>query len=597
MASKKQSSRKATRRRHHQAITRSRNTDPIPGAVAELRALQGKSGRILEARQANLSWIKKPVIRVRLDTSDIEASARGFAVNDTETVFALVGHRYPNNPPKVFVAADPRFVGFPHVICAQELCIYLDPRREWHPTFGMAELIDRTWLWFREAASARFDARTSLFHAVGGCNPASEYGLTSVIRASPPTEIAAVSEVALVERSTSRLDLVGWRRADRSRDEVRGLAFSVPSPLPFGLARDAETLALQIEQAGGLEGSKVIQRIQRAAESSRADRPIYLCLVVAHPTEADLPTVVIGRVDIDTANKIRARDGDLTTQQTRIGWMQISDDRPTVVAPRDSLRPTAAFRDASVEIWGCGGLGSWIAEFIVRAQPANLVVRDVAYVHRGLLVRQNYTELDVGEAKATQLAARLRSISDTATVSVGSPPVLDMLDRGSIPECDMIINATINEAVAYRLDQAARETKDRPVLAQVATDSGSGTLGLVTIAGREVAGGPGTVDLAIAQEVLTDASLEPYHTFWTPPSAGSELNPSPGCSVPTYHGSAADLAASAGSMVSLLGQQLAAPTSGAHLFAAAHSGVEPTLAFRPYLLQEPADPSETEDLD
>lgn len=560
--------------------------DPIPGAVAELRELQAISGRILEARQSNLSWLKGTVIRVRLDTSGIEASTRGFAVGDVEVVFVLLSDRYPNEPPKVLVDVDPRFIGVPHVICARELCVYLDARREWHPTFGMAELIDRTWLWFHEAASASFDARTSLFHAVGGCNPATTYGLTSVIRASPPTEIAPVSEVALVERSASRLDLVGWRRAERARDEVRGVAFSVPSPLPLGLAGDVEALALQIERAGGLRVSEVIQRIQRAAGSSRTDRPIYLCLVVAHPTEADLPTVVVGRVGIDTANKIRARDRDLTTQQTRIGWMQISDDRPAVVAPRDNLRPTAAFRDASVEIWGCGGLGSWIAEFIVRAQPANLVVRDLAYVHRGLLVRQNYTELDVGKAKATQLAARLSSISDTTRVSVGTPPVLDMLDCESIPECDMIVNATINEAVAYRLDQAARATKDRPVLAQVATDTGSGTLGLVVIAGRDVAGGPGTVDLAVAQQVLTEALLEPYHTFWTPPSAGSELNPSPGCSVPTYHGSAADLAAAAGSIVSLLGQQLTTPTSGAHLFAAAHSGVEPTLVFRPYIAEE-----------
>ena len=582
MASKKQGGRKAARRRHHQEKTRGQNTDPIPGAVAELRALQARSGRILEARHSSLSWLKRSVIRVRLDTSDIETSTRGLAVGDTEVVFVLLGDRYPNHPPKVLVDADPRFVGFPHVICARELCVYLDPRREWHPTFGMAELIDRIWLWFHEAASASFDARTSLFHAVGGCNPATEYELTSVIRASPPVEMPAVSKIALVERSASRLDLVGWRRVDRSKDEVRGLAFSVPSPLPLGLGNDVETLALQIERAGGLGVSEVIQCIRHAAGSSRTGQPMYLCLVVAHPTEADLPTVVVGRVGIDTANKLRARDPDLTTQQTRIGWMQISDDRPTVVVPRDNLRPTTAFRGASVEIWGCGGLGSWIAEFVVRAQPANLVVRDLAYVHRGLLVRQNYTELDVGETKVKQLAARLSSISDTARVSVGSLPVEDMLDRGSIPECDMIINATINEAVAYRLDQAARGTKDRPVLAQVATDTGSGTLGLVVVAGRDVAGGPSTVDLTIAQQVLTEALLEPYHTFWTPPSAGSELNPSPGCSVPTYHGSAADLAATAGSMVSLLGQQLAAPVSGGHVFAAPHSGVQPSFHFEPY---------------
>jgi len=305
--------------------------------------------------------------------------------------------------------------------------------------------------------------------------------------------------------------------------------------------------------------------------------------VVSHPTETDLPTVVVGRIGNALADRLRAQDSDLTPQQTRIEWMQISDERPTLTTPRDDLRPAAAFRGASVEIWGCGGLGSWIGEFIVRARPAKLVLRDPAFVHRGLLVRQNYCELDVGELKAKQLAARLGAISDATDVSVGSSAALSLLDSASIPKCDLIVDATINETVAYRLDQAVSDTTDRPLLAQVVTDTSSGSLGLVVVAASDVPGGPNTVDLAVAEQVLADGALEPYHGFWSPPDAGAELNPSPGCSTPTYHGSAADLAATAGSMVGLLGQQLATPTSGTHLFAGAHSGIKPTLVFHPYI--------------
>ena len=266
--------------------------------------------------------------------------------------------------------------------------------------------------------------------------------------------------------------------------------------------------------------------------------------------------------------------------------MRISDERPTVTAPRDNLRPTAAFRDASVEIWGCGGLGSWIAEFVTRARPARVVLRDPARVHRGHLVRQNYTELDVGEFKVSQLAARLNAISDATDVSVGSLSALDVLQQGSIPECDLVIDATVNETVAFLLDQAVADASDRPLLAQVATDAGSGTLGLVAVAGSDVVGGPNTVDQALAERVLADGMLEPYRVFWSPPSRGEELYPSPGCSVPTYHGSAADLAVTAGSMVSLLGQQLTAPASGVHLFAAAHSGIRPSHRFAPFAITD-----------
>jgi len=307
---------------------------------------------------------------------------------------------------------------------------------------------------------------------------------------------------------------------------------------------------------------------------------------VAHPTEIDLPTVVVGRIDSASADQIRSRSGTITPLQTRIGWMQISDERPTVTTPRDHLRPAAAFRDASVEIWGCGGLGSWVAEFITRARPARVVLRDPAGVHRGHLVRQNYTELDVGEFKVSQLATRLNTISDTTEVVVESPFALDVVYQESIPECDLIIDATVNETVAFRLDQVAAGASDRPLLAQVATDAGSGTLGLVVVAGNEVVGGPHTVDQAMAEQVLADGRLEPYRIFWSPTSRGEELNPSPGCSVPTYHGSAADLAATAGSIVGLLGQQLTAPASGVHLFAAAHSGTQPSYRFEPYMVTE-----------
>ena len=582
MATKKQQSRTAARRRQHQEVTRAPNSDPIPDAVAQLRDLQAQARHVLKAHRAEPTWLPRPAVRVHLDTAGIDHTERGLTVGVTEEVYVVFGDDYPNRPPQVYVGDDSRFVGFPHVIRARELCVYLDPQREWHPTFGAIQIVDRILRWFEEAAGGRFDPRTSLFHAVGGANPATELRLTSVIRFSPPTDMAPIAPIALVERSSSRIDLVGWRRADRSENEVKGLAFSVPSSLPYGLGRDAQTIAHRIELAGGATGSEVLRQVRRAANSTRAGQPIYLGLVVTHPTDADLPTVVVGRIDDALADGLRMREADVTPRETQIGWMQISDERPNVTTPRDALRPSAAFRGASVEIWGGGGLGSWIAEFITRARPAKLVLRDPAFVHRGHLVRQNYREVDVGELKVKQLAARLRAICDTTDVKVGSLSALDLLDRGSISDCDLIIDATVNETVAYRLDQAAIGTMDRPLLAQVATDVGSGTLGLVVIAGNDVSGGPNTVDLVVAEKVLADGTLEHYHTFWLPPTVDAELNPSPGCSTPTYHGSAADLATTAGSMVSLLGQHLSTPMSGVHLLAAAHSGVQPSHRFEPY---------------
>lgn len=537
--------------------------------------------RVLEAGRAVVPDTTEEAIRVVLDTSDIIGVDRGLAVGTSEEVFFTIGDRYPDIPPNVYVRSDPRFVGFPHVILGRILCVYLDARREWHPTFGMAHLVDRVWEWFDNAANDRFDPRASLFHAVGGANPATVAFPTVVIRSKPPPNLPLLSLVALVERTGTRLDLVGWRRANRRAAETNVPTFRVSNFLPLGVRHDVTAVGAQIENAGGSPVRDFVRRIQENAIASPRGQPVFLCLVVEHPTEADLPAVLVGRIAADVADRLREPSPEITPDETPIDWMPVSDERPDITTARDSTRPAAAFNGESVEVWGCGGLGSWIAELIVRARPAKVTLRDSGIVHGGHLVRQNYTEADVGGLKVEQLAERLRGISDDTEVEVGGLSALDAIKGNALPDCDLVVDATINETVAYRLDQVASETAGGPLLAQVATDRGSATLGLIVIAAPASSGGPASIDSQIAETILADGSLEPFHVFWSPPTAGSELNPAPGCSIPTYHGAAADLAAIAGSMVSLLGQQLAAPTTGIYLFAAPHSGIHPPFVFLP----------------
>lgn len=48
-------------------------------------------------------------------------------------------------------------------------------------------------------------------------------------------------------------------------------------------------------------------------------------------------------------------------------WCLVSDERLEITTRRDTARPTTAFFGKTVEVWGCGGLGSWLAEFIGRS--------------------------------------------------------------------------------------------------------------------------------------------------------------------------------------------------------------------------------------
>ena len=110
------------------------------------------------------------------------------------------------------------------------------------------------------------------------------------------------------------------------------------------------------------------------------------------------------------------------------------------------------------------------------------------------------------------------------------------------------------------------------LLAQVATDVTTSTLGLMTVAAPGSTDRLAALDAAAAATVACDGELEPFRVFWREPTAGDELTPVRGCSIPTFHGSAADLFALAATFTNLVGAQLDSPVSGVHLIATPQSG-------------------------
>jgi hypothetical protein len=105
----------------------------------------------------------------------------------------------------------------------------------------------------------------------------------------------------------------------------------------------------------------------------------------------------------------------------------------------------------------------------------------------------------------------------------------------------------------------------------VATDARSGTLGILTVSAPGDTDGPAAIDSRAGKKVLADPALELYQPLWQEPLDGDELIPTRGCSVPTFHGSAADLAAVAACLLNLLAAHLTAPASGTHLIALPHA--------------------------
>jgi integrative and conjugative element protein (TIGR02256 family) len=230
--------------------------------------------------------------------------------------------------------------------------------------------------------------------------------------------------------------------------------------------------------------------------------------------------------------------------------------RPEIVERRDD-KPAARWLrgdDGSgrrVTILGCGALGAPIAEQCLRAGIANLTLIDWGRVNPGVLVRQVYEDADVGQPKATALATRLGRIRPEADIDphVGDA-LTTVLSDHEPPATDLLIDATASQTVAARIEQCRWMSRAPwpPVL----------TVAIGHLAERGVA----TLALPLATGANTDmmrklalASRTAPHLadvaddFFPDPPRTTTFQPEPGCSEPTFRGSATEAQALASQLL------------------------------------------------
>ncbi len=541
-----------------------------------------------------------PQVTITLDTSTIPRSTsaiRRFPIlplNNSEE-FAIILDEYPSRPPHVIVE-HLRWVAFPHVMGGFELCLYLDPSREWDPRMTIRDLLKRLWTWLEDAAAGRFDAETSLYHAVGGFLHTNVHAPTLVVRSLN----RAGPRLALVkDRTEHRVDLHDDPPSDRA-NERSALVMPLPSPLHLGSGTTYGRLVAAIETSEQIHsllhpafsaappaciglptpppwvlphlqpriphpGSAAVRAFTTALEAMAKhswQQPLLtVVLEVPHPTSA-VPSVLGFR--IPTLAVVNRRE------DAPIEWLRISDDRTAVTTRRDHRRPVHALHDKTVVLVGCGGIGSWIGEFVARAGARAVTLLDPATISGGLLTRQNYIEDDVGATKADALARRLRTLCDDIEINQ---------DPSHLGSCDLIIDATVSRSLTSQWTSLRAQGVRLPMIAQVSTDTLSGSLGLVTICPPGSTLDPEEIDEQVGTQVQGNAELEPFNVFWMDTHTADALVPTLGCSVPTYHGSAADLAAIASVALDFIARHLSSPVAGAHLFALPHSGINPAHRF------------------
>lgn len=551
---------------------------PWPGSEDQLRAVQ-EIQRFVADPDSPLTRVQ-PVgfdneysfwLRLFINTSGIEVKKGGLPLLESEEVFVSIPVSFPWTIRFPVVGHD-RFVGHAHVLQGERLCIYLDLAQEWHPSYGISEYLNQLWRWLSDAAAGKFNASAALFHPVGGILHRTPGCPTIVVRDRLDLGSHSYRKRWLHDRSPYRLDLV--QPATEGDLEVPLIALE--GPLSYGAGTTFSDLCENLDRIKRRSSKEFLQHLRSTAERNPGGAPQYFILAVPRPTPDDAEDVhlIAGRVPAAAADELRG-SGTKTKPldilgETAVEWSQVSEERSARTTRRDVRRPVNAYEDKKIVLWGCGGLGSWIGEFLTRAGASQIVLSDPADVMGGLLVRQNYGESDIGDGKAPSLRRRLMAINDGIEVNVDDAGYPAALASGSLPACDLLIDASVHNAVGTAIKMLWSSTKNRPLVARVSTDRASSALGIMTVSRPGANSDLDELDDEAGKVVRDDGDLEPFRIFWEEPNPADELVPAPGCSVPTFHGSAADLAAISGVLLSLLGQHLSTDTPGTHLVSLPH---------------------------
>jgi len=540
------------------------------------------------------------LLDVSVDCSGFERQDGGISLRARERLLIFIPRGFPFNKPEVWTQ-HARCAGTPHVQWGSYLCLYQAPTVEWIPSDGMYGFLTRIELWLRRAALDELDPDGGPLHPPAVYRTA---GTPLVIarRDTPNVDDQPwLGWVASEPHGTSRIDLNAWTpiRNDEGKYNAppagAAAAFLLPSQMDWEYPRDSVVLLMALVDRG-VDYGDLMFHLKLSALAVDTGSPLLVVVGSAmratqsgerrqHLAAWRLPADVVDELrralgqylDYDelraTAKEAHQRTFEYL-RDARIEWCQVREDRPEIVIRRDDGSPMQVFGGKTVMIWGCGALGAPIAHWIARAGVARLIVVDSAAVTPGILVRQPFTDDDIGEAKATVLAEQLRAMRPGLDVTAQVDDLMALLDENDWHrDADAIIDCSANLSVQTKLELVQRE---RP--APAGTHLACLLLGHTAQHGLAVLARPGhtgaSADVlrAVKLSCLRRRELRDFaDEFWPRAPRTEHFQPEPGCSDATFRGSGAEAAALAGSLLTSLARDIQSEdrssTAVAHLMA------------------------------
>lgn len=581
-------------------------------AIEQLREIVAASNGTVAIRTSPFETAKgDAALELSLECRGFEARPGGLRLRPRERVYIFIPAAFPFAVPQV-LTPHKRFAGHPHVQWSQSLCLYRSKDTEWSPQDGMYGFMQRLEDWYRAGARNELDAEGAPLH------PPVTYRAKDTPLIVPRADTPPIDEergrllgLAVLEQvRDKRIDITGWALL---ADPPKGLSAPVillEKSLPWEFPTTIGELLDELQKAG-VERESVLALLKIAALDNPADTPMRM--VIGTPMrgvrgESRVQHLVAWELDTECSEVVRRLAGlnakseeDVQERvaiekrfldavaDREVRWCPILEARQEALQRRDAGAPMSWFSGKHVAVWGCGALGGHVALMLARAGIRKITLCDNGVVASGLLVRQPYNDRDIGYSKAAAIAVKLEMICPDLDVEVDTANLISgALSSGDwTKEADVVVDATASRLVQGRAELARREDCGHRVPVVSMVIDAKAERGKLTVAPAGFSGGSSDLTRKAKIVLSRDPTGEGFRRAFWPDEEPSLLQPEPGCSDPTFRGSAADSMALAGAMLNCAAMELGRESDegAVHLMAAPHVQARDGAAAQPRVLR------------
>jgi integrative and conjugative element protein (TIGR02256 family) len=559
-------------------------------ALRQLKDIQQADPRALEIISSvpPASDERRLIVHVSLNCDALPVAAGGLLLRARERFTIAVPPDFPFAVPDVWVA-HARFAGHPHVFWTYYLCLYQAPATEWESADGMFGYIDRLWIWLKHGAANQLNPIGQPLH--------------------PPSTVATSKKILLPKVDTPKFDGVGWvgfadlqAVGERRLDIISWhglLAENIPptakSPvvlltkdLPWEMPRKLSDLIGHLEKAG-VPRVSLFALLRLSVSRTLANESIIFILgtpqrgiagaanLRQHLMAWEVNSLLVESLrlslhqysDYPPLREIGEQGERIALEAAalvNIQWCRVMECRPEVTVRRDFESPISIFNGRSICVWGCGALGSHIAYFLAKAGAAKLILVDNGVVTPGLLVRQMYEDVQVGQNKVEALRASLLKIRPDLVVEPHAHNIIGDLEPGNdwSHGADCVLDCTASQLVQAKLESVSKIRRVPMISMMVGPHA---QRGIVVLSPAGFTGDVKDVFRKAKIAACADQSLAAFcEDFYPSGSTLKFFQPEPGCSDATFVGSAVDVSNLSGSMLNLVAAELAKPEAEATAF-------------------------------